>query len=659
MELEQELRKYAKLLKATHDDSQFEEQVACACAWVGKLPAKIAAKPVGRKQVSPLSVLCSLVRSAADRDIFFHPRQLACIQEKARVALSEKGNKHEYRKQWEKLRFMLYECVDETLQPRPKKKSQDEDGGPDIKRQRPHEGRDETVESVKLMMGTVTDCCPGKNLCRKGYIIRDINSQGRTTSEKYYFNEFDLPDQEWDDNIHVGSRVTFRFGRSNPSIYKTEFTDEDYFHAESVMVLSGDADDGLEVFEERSRRELMSRLRGDDEISFSLKELSTMIKPEIDSFSFILDLVVAWGIYRESVRIARNGEREALVVFEKKLKKMKPEHASRTKDIVEKRFVTLKDTEITMSEIFKKTHFTNVFHEDDHCNQTLSRVTIRPEISVVVASLCYWTGDRDFVEMLMQQLESQQGHQNDIISDPESFFLHTLTKHLRNLDWNAPKDQKLPALFHRRYRPKLLWDNLYRGIMADSLHEGSTSSETCKALLRFAMDHLRANALPLAKAAAQVVMATTYDELFVNIQKHVRDTKERDFHAKNLANLLEFEILGGEAGKESDKNGLGPGFRALAHIRHGHGKTDKRMSQEELETELSAATEYVQARWPSSRSKRRVPKRRHVQSMYCETSKFFYVVKHGYPAHTCIRGLVPITARGLEQLAKQRAARGS
>ena len=104
----------------------------------------------------------------------------------------------------------------------------------------------------------------------------------------------------------------------------------------------------------------------------------------------------------------------------------------------------------------RRGHFLNVHHYHDHHNQVLYR--LRPEVTkadfYTVAVLAYWTGDRFFVEKIVEcvnkEVENKHYQENALAEQPVLFFESWVKEHLKSFSW---KEDTIPAFFHRRFRP--------------------------------------------------------------------------------------------------------------------------------------------------------------------------------------------------------------
>jgi len=365
----------------------------------------------------------------------------------------------------------------------------------------------------------------------------------------------------------------------------------------------------------------------------------------------MMDLVAAFAIYRECIRLGRKYGGDA----SEYCKWMADDWVNKSvwgdslNDLLESpRFNFLKmatsqgaeSASGFLRDVFGICHFTNVFHQNDRQNQLFRQLSgFSSQANVAFAALLYFTGNRLFTEMFIEKAVAElPDHANMKSASADKAFMHIMYKHM--LDSNnfagEAEDIQHPTVFHRRYRPMLLWDNEARAIMAICAARGKTGPHnSAQDLYAHAEKHLVRFAKPLVNEAREVAKSQNYCELYNKIRECLPPTDERDFHAKNIANLLEEKVLG-RYDDESSDNGLGPGFRQFAHIRNGFGKVDKKMSVEELKKELDFALEQLQARWPTCWTKKPL-RRRHVQSIYCEMQKLLSYFRNGMVPTTCVR----------------------
>lgn len=314
--------------------------------------------------------------------------------------------------------------------------------------------------------------------------------------------------------------------------------------------------------------------------------------------------------------------------------------------------------EVSFCELMRGGHFTNVFHYHDTHNRILRKVS--PYISaadfLVITVLCYFTGDREFVRQVVEHcnslVETGSYTADDIVKSPEDFARARVKTHLESMSYT---DRRFVSLFHRRFRPAMLWDNHWRSILLDGFSEESTWDEVPKSLLEFSMARLKDFFLPIAHCASNIAAQTEYSKIFLAIERASKKTDAVTFHAKNMANTLESRYLDRKwhDAKESGHNGLGPGFIYMSHIKAGHGKSTGKMSRDEMEKCLNDTTEHLRNLWPFGSQVRK----RHVQSLYCETQKFLKMARQGSAFATICRVQKGITWESLLRAHEHRERR--
>lgn len=171
-------------------------------------------------------------------------------------------------------------------------------------------------------------------------------------------------------------------------------------------------------------------------------------------------------------------------------------------------------------------------------------------------------------------------------------------------------------------------------------------------VLLFAMNAVNKYFLPLADGACKLASSSTYEELYGRLLANSRQTPEAPFHAKNIANTLEGRLFAEswDNTQEAYANGLGPGFRFMAHIKRGHGKVDGKLARGSLEADLRESTEYIRSMWPWGTQVRQ----RHIQGLYCECQKFLMTALRGWPHASVARTLQSITRETLLSLAARK-----
>ena len=112
---------------------------------------------------------------------------------------------------------------------------------------------------------------------------------------------------------------------------------------------------------------------------------------------------------------------------------------------------------------------------------------------------------------------------------------------------------------------------------------------------------------------------------------------------------MKARLLSGSVDMESTSNGLGPGFRQMFHIWCGLGKCDRILSKSYMAKVLDEVTAWMAARWPWPVH----PKRRHVQSTFCEMQKLLFYCLHGHPPASSCRQPLQITAASILKLAEK------
>ncbi|CAJ1390797.1 unnamed protein product [Effrenium voratum] len=406
--------------------------------------------------------------------------------------------------------------------------------------------------------------------------------------------------------------------------------------------------------------------------NFGWREVKALLgdtKPE--------DLLVAYIIYREMLRLVKRRTKqlpddvtkeveERLKDSDKLPERLRPKILAALKKRFKPLALTLKGCgknreAQSLPEIVRKTHFINVFHYHDGHNKELRRLhkNVPLQSKVAVAAIAYFTGDRTFVARLVR-LAGDAAVSGTVAPHCNllAFARHAVLEHLHDLSYEG--EGVFPSLFHRRFRPCLLWDNRWRRIMSYGL-EGMSLQEVKQELLNLALKCIQTYALPVA-CQKDICDARSYRrKLYTVISRYMhKGSSEKGFHSKNLANSLEpffFKAAWYET-KESVCNGLGPGFRQFAHIRQGYGKRKDILNTKQLDRELDYITKYVRDRWPWSSEVRK----RHVQAVCCEVQKLLFVLKYGRPASTFSRRTAQITMTSLAGLvAKKRPAskRGS
>ncbi|CAK9023223.1 unnamed protein product [Durusdinium trenchii] len=329
-------------------------------------------------------------------------------------------------------------------------------------------------------------------------------------------------------------------------------------------------------------------------------------------------------------RLNNKQKRGIMKVFEHKFRQLNRNNSFRHKD----------DKIMSFTRIMRRGHFLNVHHYHDHHNQVLYR--LRPEVTkadfYTVAVLAYWTGDRFFVEKIVEcvnkEVENKHYQENALAEQPVLFFESWVKEHLKSFSW---KEDTIPAFFHRRFRPCIQKDSTYRKILAESLMKdnGKCAKRNLKAFTIEAMRQiLDKNRFLKQEVIQDVVAAQSYDSIF-SVLEHVATGSEPGFHAKNLANTLEHRFFdySWKQSPESDLNGLGPGFRQMAHMKKGYDKKAKILKEPELTEDLKESTKLLQDAWPW-KSRIRL---RHVQSAYCELQKFLSLARNGFPPTTSVR----------------------
>lgn len=317
-----------------------------------------------------------------------------------------------------------------------------------------------------------------------------------------------------------------------------------------------------------------------------------------------------------------------------------------------------KKHQVSFCEFMRGGHFTNVFHYHDTHNTQLRKVSsyISAADFLVITVLCYFTGDRDFVDCVVQHCNSLVENGNYtadmIVQSPENFARARVKAHIQHMSYT---DRRFVSLFHRRFRPAMLWDNQWRGIVLDGFSDESKRDEVPKTLLDFSMARLKDFFLPIANCASNIAAQKEYSGIFLAIEKASKKTDAVTFHAKNMANTLESRYLDCKwhAAPESAHNGLGPGFRHMSHIKAGHGKCTGKMTREAMEECLNETTQHLRNLWPFGSQVRK----RHVQSLYCETQKFLKMARQGSAFATICRVQKGITWESLHRTHEQRERR--
>ena len=173
-------------------------------------------------------------------------------------------------------------------------------------------------------------------------------------------------------------------------------------------------------------------------------------------------------------------------------------------------------------------------------------------------------------------------------------------------------------------------------------------SQVPELLIGLAMRNLESFFLPIANSSTEIASKKTYAEMYLTIMAKSKPTKEAQFHAKNMANTLESKVKGSwKDAAESEKNGLGPGFRAMCHVIKGLGKDATALSTEEMEMALEESTKSIQAVWPWKISKVR---RRHTQALYCECQKALGMARKGNVQGNIVRSCTKITTETLQKI---------
>lgn len=308
-----------------------------------------------------------------------------------------------------------------------------------------------------------------------------------------------------------------------------------------------------------------------------------------------------------------------------------------------------------MKAIFARTHFVNIFHQHDRFNQALCTLHHRllPEDVVVVVFFLYWTGDPALVITTIHEvntlIETSQYTPGSIVEDPLAFVKASLKAHLSAIDM---KDV-WPQIFHRRFRPHMILDNGVRKIYANGLLKQETVTDVQDKQVTFALGKIWKHLSILTAALSkQIASSKLYSCLYLCLHSALGKMDkhgEIEFHAKNLANAIEALLLPGSVNMESTSNGLGPGFRQMVHILCGLGKCDCILSKSYMAKVLDDMTAWMSVNWPWPVH----PKRRHVQSIFCEMQKFLFYCLHGHPPASAGRQPVQITTASVQKLANK------
>eukprot|EP00439_Symbiodinium_sp_Y106_P022517 s389_g2.t2 len=385
------------------------------------------------------------------------------------------------------------------------------------------------------------------------------------------------------------------------------------------------------------------------------------------------DLMLAYPLFRETIRQCReqcpkefnqDPEGTTILRFEEVLQHLPDgEDTRKLRRFVRGTFADLTGRKhFSFWRIFEECHFTNIFHRHDACNICVEQ--LRPILSfeavLPVVVLIYHTGNRAFVRHIVAQVERRhrRGRLWDV-SEHVSFWKAMLESYLERFTWQVhDKDEPLPELYHRRFRPMLLWNNQVRKHLSEAraATAGVKDLETVRMWMRdHALIHLQNRATVLMSRADELAGCRTYEALYGCLRQALADAlpanNELDFHAKNLANLLEPWLPTAARDDESEANGLGPGFRQMAHICQGKGKQDGLLSRALLEAELADTTLMLGKRFPKTWAK---PRKRHVQALYCELQKLFFFLRRGHPAVTFRRSIPAMSLRSLDVLARRK-----
>ncbi|CAE7390793.1 unnamed protein product [Symbiodinium natans] len=367
------------------------------------------------------------------------------------------------------------------------------------------------------------------------------------------------------------------------------------------------------------------------------------------------DLFLAYPLFRESIRqcreqypkdFASDPKGTTLRHFEEVLRQLPdPGDAERVRRLVQGSYGNLSGRkQFCFWKIFEDCHFTNVFHRHDACNVCVEQLRqilpFRAAIPVVV--LIYHTGSRPFVRHVVAEVERR--HRAGKLGDLSFGSVRaTLDSYLKRFTWQVQnKDMPLPELYHRRFRPMLLWNNQVRKRLAEARAAGLEIAPQCKlgflgklpelstdsggvtltpALIcgkEHALSQLRGRSILdrlMDYSAEHVAESTCFprDGQCRDVESQIKRLLERCVSAKmqwtpplqqatetritdravqggcaakalksshllrnafklNLANLLEPWLPSAAQNKESEDNGLGPGFRQMAHICQGKGK---------------------------------------------------------------------------------------
>lgn len=170
-----------------------------------------------------------------------------------------------------------------------------------------------------------------------------------------------------------------------------------------------------------------------------------------------------------------------------------------------------------------------------------------------------------------------------------------------------------------------------------------------KKLIDLAEAKLRQYFEGIANSSTEIATKTTYADIFQSIVATSKPTKEVEFHAKNIANTIESKTGDWKDSPESNRNGLGPGFRAMCHVMQGLGKnasSHSSLSTEEMEMALDESTKSLQRVWPWDSKVRR----RHMQALYCECQKVLGMARKGNVHGLISRSYTRITTESLEKI---------
>ena len=280
----------------------------------------------------------------------------------------------------------------------------------------------------------------------------------------------------------------------------------------------------------------------------------------------------------------------------------------------------------------KRTHFVNVWHQHDRFNQAI--LGLSPDLAgsdaMTVITFLYWTGDPQLVATTIECVNL------DVLNGllPGSIAQNPLAWANKWIDTHFCRGHL--AIFHRRFRPHMVFDNSCRKLYGNLVLDKCPRDEIQQRVKQFALDQVGKRL-----AACQfswLASSTSYSELYERLKTSQLPQTENQFHAKNLANLWECWAWPWTLQQETASTGIGPGARQLAHIRAFYGKRDNCLSEVDLRKHIDDAVCFLQSNWPWSSQ----PKRRHVQSIFCEMQKFLFCAFHGHPPASACRHVLPI-----------------